>query len=69
MDIAEYTSLDGLSLAEAIARGDLSATEAATLARAAAENVNDSLNAVVAFLDQPISAKPAEGACFVGKSG
>ncbi|MFT4518822.1 MAG: amidase [Halioglobus sp.] len=66
MEIAEYTNLDGLSLAEAIARGELSATEAVKLARAAAENVNDSLNAVVAFLDQPVSAKPAEGACFVG---
>lgn len=66
MDIAEYTRLDGLALAEAIARGELSAAEAATLARTAAQSVNDSLNAVVAFLDEPLSAKPAEGARFGG---
>ena len=66
MDIDEYTRLDGLSLAEAITRGELSAAEAAILARSAAESVNDSLNAVVEFLDQPVSGKPIKGACFGG---
>lgn len=66
MDIAEYTRLDGLALAEAIARGELSAAEAATLARTAAQGVNESVNAVVAFLDEPLSAKPTEGARFGG---
>jgi amidase len=66
MNISEYTRFDALGLAELIAQGELSATEAADLARSATESVNGTLNAAVALLDEPVSGTPARDARFTG---
>jgi amidase len=48
---AEYASLDGVALANLVARGEVSAAELANTARAAIDEVNPRLNAVIGSID------------------
>src|SRR6187455_615951 len=48
---AEYSSFDGVGLADLVARGEVSAAELADTARAAIDEVNPRLNAVIGWID------------------
>lgn len=52
MKPAEYTALDGVALAQLVAKGEVSAEELATTARTAIDEVNPKLNAVIGRLDE-----------------
>jgi|TARA_B110000263_G_scaffold245003_2_gene253896 amidase len=66
---SEYSSYDGLGLAELIAQGEISATEVAEIAYQAIESRNPHLNAVLGTVrDQPFSeGKPFTGVPFLVK--
>lgn len=49
LNLADYTSLDGLALASAIRQGELSVAEVIDAARAACSAVNPAINAVLEF--------------------
>ena len=51
MKPTEYAALDGVALAELVARGEVSAAELADTARAAIDAVNPRLNAVIGRID------------------
>lgn len=51
MKPSEYTALDGLALADLVARGEVSAAELAATAREAIDAVNPRLNAVIGRID------------------
>ncbi|HIE87833.1 MAG TPA: amidase, partial [Gammaproteobacteria bacterium] len=69
MKFSEYSSYDGLGLAELIAQGEISAIEAAEIAYQAIESRNPDLNAVLGTVrDQPFSeGKPFTGVPFLVK--
>jgi amidase len=48
---SEYTALDGVALAELVAKGEVTAQELADTARAAIAAVNPRLNAVIGMID------------------
>ncbi|MGE0552094.1 MAG: amidase [Gemmatimonadales bacterium] len=51
MKPSEYTALDGIALAELVARGEVTSAELAATARAGIEAVNPRLNAVIGMVD------------------
>ena len=55
MNLDEYSSLDGVALGELIANKEILPTEVAQLAKNAAENVGNHLNASVEIFETPIS--------------
>ena len=61
MNLSEYAQHDGLGLAQLIAKGDISATEAAQLFIEAVEKVNPQINAVIEVYDDALDiAKSAK---------
>ncbi len=69
MKTSEYTSYDGLGLAELVAKGEVTAEELAACAAELIDSHNPSLNAVLSTLDnQPFSAgQPFSGVPFLVK--
>lgn len=69
MKTSEYTSFDGLGLAELVAKGDVSAAELAACAAELIASRNPSLNAVLSTLEgQPCSkGQPFSGVPFLVK--
>ena len=61
MKPAEYSSFDGVGLADLVARGEVSATELADTARAAIDEVNPRLNAVIGRIDAVADEALARG--------
>ena len=61
MKPSEYTALDGVALAELVARGEVTPAELATTARAAIDAVNPRLNAVIGRLDAVAEEALARG--------
>lgn len=51
MDLTTYTQLDAVGLADAVRRGETTAAELASLARAACDAVNPEINAIIEFYD------------------
>jgi len=66
MNISEYVQYDALGLAELVSNGDVTPDELQSLARAATESVNDSLNAVVAYVDDHQGPEQDDPAVFNG---
>ena len=66
MNIEEYVKYDAIGLAELLEKGEVTAQELASLAREAAEKVNDKLNAIVSIFDEPYQDDVIEGAKFRG---
>ncbi len=66
MNVEEYVSYDALGLAELVTKGEVTGDELSALARQAAEQVNDSLNAVVGYVDYDHVGETAGDARFVG---
>ena len=69
MKPAEYTALDGVALAELVARGEVTAAELAATARAAIDAVNPRLNAVIGRIDavaEEALTRGPQGAPFSG---
>ncbi len=66
MNISEYTKFDALGLAALIQQGEVTSAELSQLARQAADQVNDSLNAVVGYVEDIHASSPADNAQFVG---
>ena len=61
MKPSEYASYDGVGLAELVARGEVSAAELADTARAAIDQVNPRLNAVIGPIDAVADEALARG--------
>lgn len=61
MNPADYTSLDGVALADLVARGEVTAPELAATARAAIDEVNPRLNAVIGRIDAVADEALARG--------
>jgi amidase len=67
VDLAEYSALDGLALAQLVRSGDVTARELAGLAHDGAAVVNDTVNAVVeTYDDVPEHAPEAPDGPFAG---
>ena len=54
MDALEYSTLDGLALAEKVKAGEVTASELSTLALAGIEALNPDLNGVVEVYDDAL---------------
>jgi amidase len=61
MKPSEYTALDGIALADLVARGEVTAAELAATARAAIDAVNPKLNAVIGRIDAVADEAIARG--------
>jgi len=58
---AEYSAFDGVALADLVARGEVTAAELAATARAAIDEVNPRLNAVIGRIDEVADEAIAQG--------
>ncbi len=61
MKLDEYAALDGMSIAELVRKGEISAAEAAGAAIEAIDAVNPQLNAVIESYPDRINQEPADG--------
>jgi len=61
MKPAEYVAFDGVGLADLVARGEVNAAELADTARAAIDEVNPRLNAVIGTIDTVAEEALARG--------
>lgn len=66
MNLEEYTKHDAIGLAELVKKGEVTDKELANLSHEALNNVNNSLNAVVAVFDEPYKEESGEKAIFKG---
>jgi len=66
MKLTEYTSCDGLGLAELIRNREISREEALKCAMDAAELLNPEINAIIELFPEPLAASDDAGAPFFG---
>jgi len=66
VNLEEYTKHDAIGLAELVKKGEVTDKELANLSHEALNNVNNSLNAVVAVFDEPYKEESGEKAIFKG---